>query len=95
MREVTNFAKGGSCSCLPLQNFLLPFASLVRRENKFRVLVDFLVFKILEYFTVGCYTNLAVFILVCPSLAYTIQQRHGHASQDQGHRIVNRTFLLQ
>ena len=33
VREVTNFANGGN----PLQNLLLPLASLVRRENKSRV----------------------------------------------------------
>ena len=42
---VTSFAKGG----LPLQNLLLPFASLVRRENKFRVIFLFLMFEILEH----------------------------------------------
>ena len=47
MKEVTNFAKGGNC--LPLQNLLPPFASMVRRENKFRVFFLFLVFEILEH----------------------------------------------
>ena len=32
VREVTSFAKGGN-----LQKLSLPFASMVRRENKFRV----------------------------------------------------------
>ena len=49
MREVTKFAKGG-----PLQNLLRPFASIVRRENKFRVFFLFCVrnfrtFTVFEY----------------------------------------------
>ena len=35
--------------CLTLQNLLFPFASLVRRENKFRVFFLFLVLEILEH----------------------------------------------
>ena len=42
VREVTIF-------CLPLQNLLLPFASLVSREKKSRVFFLFLVFEILEH----------------------------------------------
>ena len=42
VREVTIF-------CLPLQNLLFLFASLVSRENKSRVFFVFLVFEILEH----------------------------------------------
>ena len=43
MRRVNNFAKGGN-----LQNLVLPFASMVRGENKSRVF-SFLVFESLEH----------------------------------------------
>ena len=35
------FCKGRQLNCLPLQNLLLPFASLVKRENKFGVFFSF------------------------------------------------------
>ena len=47
MREVTSFA-----NCLPLQNLIFPFASLVRRDNKFRVFFLFFGVRNFRTFTV-------------------------------------------